>query len=198
MTVEEGIAISEEQALVESDLSEHELILQRLILAHETWFNVSLNYEYGGRVFPGYAEFHSHGEKYVLTKRAKLWEVDAHEYLFFASADVLSLDEIQDWIEFMTTKALEKVNPEPNHMNSYISLVLVVNGVDEAAKKAIRKARFHKEFKFGFLGWADLRLAVVDLSKRCVLANAAGGEMRAALESNAGFESSKKNIFKRR
>ena len=174
------------------------LVLKKLILAHEGWFDVFPNYEYANRTFPAFAEFHSHGEKYVLTKRAKLWEVDAHEYLFFQTADTLTAAEVSSWIEFMTTQALKKVDPVPNHMSSYISLVVVANSVEDDAKKAIRKARFHKEFNFGFRGWADLRLAVVDLSSQCVLTNAAGKEMQAALEANAGIQRSKKSLFKRR
>lgn len=174
------------------------LVLRKLILAHEGWFDVFLDYEYANQTFPAFAEFHSHGEKYVLTKRAKLWEVDAHEYLFFQTADTLTATDVSWWFKFMTTEALKKVDPVPNHMNSYVSLVIVAESVDADAKKTIRKARFHKEFNFGFRGWADLRLAVVDLSSQCVLTNAAGKEMRAALEANAGMQSSRKGLFKRR
>ena len=80
---------------------ERELVLERLLASHETWFDVYRDYEFGGRVFPGYAEFHSHGEQYVLVKRAKLWEVDAFEYLFFALADDLDQAGLDDLVAFM-------------------------------------------------------------------------------------------------
>ena len=38
-----------------------QLVLERLLASHETWFDVYRDYEFGGRTFPGYAEFHSHG-----------------------------------------------------------------------------------------------------------------------------------------
>ena len=177
---------------------ERDLILARLLYAHETYFNVVRNYEYADRMFPGYAEFHSHGEKYVLVKRAKLWEVDSHEYIFFDCKDQLSEKDLAAELEFMKNKGIEKVVPEPNHMSSFISLVLVVNSVETGLEKQIAKARFHKEFKYGIQGWADLRLVVVDLSERVVLTNAAGKEMKASVEANAGFERSKKSFFTRR
>ena len=65
---------SEEQPSRAKD--EKHLVLKRILAAHEQWFDVRRGYEYAGRTFPGYAEFHSYGEKYVLVKRAKLWEVD--------------------------------------------------------------------------------------------------------------------------
>lgn len=174
------------------------LVVERLMRAHEGYFDVSQDYEYAGQTFPAYAEFHSHGEKYVLTRKAKLWEVDAHEYLFFQVADALADSDVTTWIQFMVTEALKKVDPVPNHMTSCISLVLVANAVTDDAQRVLRKTRFHKEFKFGFRGWADLRLAAVDLSAQKVFTNAAGGEMRAALEANAGIECSKKSLFKKR
>lgn len=189
---------NEESSVAQAASDSRENVLKKLILAHEGWFDVFRNYTYANRTFPAFAEFHSHGEKYVLTKRAKLWEVDAHEYLFFQTADTLTAADVLQWTEFMTTEALKKVDPVPNHMNSYISLIIVANSVTEDAKKAIRKTRFHKEFNFGIRGWADLRLAVVDLSAQRVLTNAAGKEMQPAIEANAGFKSSKKSLFKRR
>ena len=36
-------------------------VLKKLILAHEGWFNVFPDYEYANRIFPAFAEFHSHG-----------------------------------------------------------------------------------------------------------------------------------------
>ena len=53
--------------------------------------------------FPGYAEFHSYGKKYVLVKSAKLWEVDTHEYLFFVLADALDETQVRDLVSVSYT-----------------------------------------------------------------------------------------------
>lgn len=166
-----------------------QLVLKRLLAAHETWFDVSRDHVFGGRTFPGYAEFHSSAEQYVLVKRAKLWEVNAHEYLFFVTADRLTAQRLEDEVAFMTTKALDKVQPNPAHMTSYLSLVVIADAVDDDARRAVKKTRFRKNFKLGFQGWADLRLAVVDLSTSSIITNAMGKELRASLEANAFGES---------
>lgn len=166
-----------------------QLVLKRLLAAHETWFDVSRDHVFGGRTFPGYAEFHSSAEKYVLVKRAKLWEVNAHEYLFFVTADRLTAQCLEDEVAFMTTKALDKVQPNPEHMTSYLSLVAIADAVDDDARRAVKKTRFRKNFKLGLQGWADLRLAVVDLSTSSIITNAMGKELRASLEANAFGES---------
>ena len=171
-------------AAMEQEKSRRDLVLERLLVSHETWFDVYRDYEFGGRTFPGYAEFHSHGEQYVLVKRAKLWEVDAFEYLFFVTTDELAQSELDDLVSFMKTKAIEKVHPDPNHMTSYLSLVIVANSVADGVKKQVRHTSFRKNFAFGIRGWADLRLAVLDLSDDSVTTNFQGKEMKDALQAN--------------
>lgn len=164
------------------------IVLDRLLAAHETWFDVSRDHAFGGRVFPGYAEFHSSAEKYVLSKRAKLWEVNAHEYLFFEVVERLTQPLFGELEAFMTTKALDKVQLNPEHMTSYLSLVVIADAVDEDVRRAVKKTRFRKNFKLGFEGWADLRVAVIDLATSSILTNAMGKELRASLEANAFSE----------
>lgn len=161
-----------------------ELMLKKLLAAHETWFDVHRDFELAGRTFPGFAEFHSLGEQYVLVKRAKLWEVATHEYLFFDVVDALDGDGLARSVDFMKLEALKLVEPKPNHMSSNISLVVIANTVGEGVDRAVRKVRFRKNFKWGLWGWSDLRVAVVDLERGRILTNAAGKTLRATLEAN--------------
>lgn len=160
-------------------------ILERLLAAHEAWFDVARDVEFAGRTFPGYAELHSSTEGYVLTKRAKLWGASSHEYLFFAMADRLNREAFDDMASFMTTEALGKVEAGPEHMVSYLSLVIIASSMDDEVRRAVRKTRFRKSFRCGLRGWTDLRIAVIDLSASSVTTNAMGEELRATLEANA-------------
>lgn len=154
-----------------------------LLHAHEAYFDVSRDYEYAGRQFPGYAEFHSYSEQYVLVKRAKLWEANAFEYIFFDEVDHLDSAWADEAFTYMTTEAINKVTLVENHMMSYISLVAIADTADEDALKKIKKMRFRKNFSFGFKGWADLRMAVIDLSSLNVVTNGMGKEMKPTLLS---------------
>lgn len=179
-------------------LDEKQLVLERLLAAHSVWFNVTRNYEHSGRRFEGYAEFRSLGEKYILTKRAKLWEVEAHEYVFFAVVDELDEAVFADFFEFMKNEAIKKVKPGPNHMSSYVSLVLIADKISPEAAKALKKTNYHKTFKFGFQGWAEFRFCALDLSAQQVITNAMGKKMKASLGENAGFVASGTSAFFRR
>ena len=142
------------------------------------------DYEFAGRSFPGFAEFHSFGEQYVLVKRAKLWEANSHEYLFFTYAETFDEAQLDKWVRFMKERGLEKVTSEPNHMSSGLALVVIADNCTEGAKRAVRRVRFRKNFALGFRGWADLRVIVADLSTRCVYANAAGKQVASTIEAN--------------
>lgn len=159
-------------------------LLESLFKAHEVYYDVTRDYEFAGRRFPGYAEFHTHGEKFVLSKKAKLWEVDAHEFLFFDYVASLSRAYLDEAASFIIREAMAKVKPEPDHMTSYLSLVIVADSVDEDVPKRVRSLRFRKNFRLGLRGWADLRLAVIDLSYDNVYTNGQGKEIKGTLLAN--------------
>lgn len=161
-----------------------EQCLERLLKAHEVWFNTEKDHEFRGRVFPGYAEFHAEDSQYVLIKRAKLWEASSHEYLFFVTADHLATPWLSDLIAFMKTEALGKVKLNENHMTSYLSLVVIAQSADDDALKLAKSTRFRKNFAWGFKGWADLRVAVVVLDSGCVVTNPMGKPLALTIERN--------------
>ena len=158
-------------------------VLNGLLRSHEAYFDVSRDYAYAGRSFAGYAEFRSHSEQFVLVKRAKLWEADAFEYIFFDVVDTVDSAWADEAFRFMTTEAIGKVDPRENHMMSFVSLVAIADSVTDDARARIRKARFRKNFKLGFRGWVDLRMAAIDLSAMDVATNGMGKEMKPTLLS---------------
>lgn len=162
-------------------------LLERILAAHQSFYDITRDYLFEGRTFPAFAEYHTYGEKYVLVKRAKLWEVNTHDFMFFECVDELDEAHLAEDISFMQEKALRKVDAGPNHMSSALSLAIIANSTTEAARKLAKKTRFHKEYRFGFRGWTDLRLCVVDLSlpaKQGVVANNAAKQLKEAVASN--------------
>lgn len=159
--------------------------LDRLLLAHQAYFDVERDHDFCGRRFDGYAEFHSSASKYVLVKRAKLWEANSHEYMFFVLMEHLDEPKLQELVGFMTNEALEKVKLDRDHMSSYLTLVIIVDSMDEGIERVVRRTRFRKSFLLGFKGWADLRLCVIDLASESVVTNVMGKELAQTLSDNA-------------
>ena len=165
-------------------VAELDAALGRLLKAHERWYDVQRDYEFGGVLFPGYAELHARSEHYVLVKRAKLWGANTHEYLFFLTFEHFREEAYAQAIALMKEKGLGKVRPEPEHMTSCLSLVVLAQSVDARIPARVRATRFRKNLMLGFRGWVDLRVAVADLSVREVYVNARAVELRDTLEAN--------------
>ena len=165
-----------------------ELVLERLLAAHGAWFDVSQDVSVAGRAFRALAQFHSFGEQYVLGKRVKLWEAEEHEYMLFDVRDHIDAEAARSYVEFMKNEALELVKPEPNHMSSFRTLVVIVNSASDEACTLFRKTSHRKNFMWGIRGWSDVRLALIDLSKpqgSRVVCNGAAKRIRKSLEANA-------------
>ncbi len=165
-----------------------ELVLERLLAAHGAWFDVSRDVSVAGRAFRALAQFHSFGEQYVLVKRVKLWEAEEHEYMLFDVRDHIDAEAARSYVEFMKNEALELVKPEPNHMSSFRTLVVIANSVSDEACTLFRKTSHRKNFMWGIRGWSDVRLALIDLSKpqgSRVVCNGAAKRIRKSLEANA-------------
>ena len=47
-------------------------LLERLLAAHEGYFDVEDTFELAGQTFQGRAQFHSESMQYVLSKKAKI------------------------------------------------------------------------------------------------------------------------------
>lgn len=169
-------------------IAKSELVLERLLAAHGAWFDVSRDVSVAGRAFRALAQFHSFGEQYVLMKRVKLWEAEEHEYMLFDVRDHIDAEAARSYVEFMKNEALELVRPEPNHMSSFRTLVVIANSASDEACSLFRKTSHRKNFMWGIRGWSDVRLALIDLSKpqgSRVVCNGAAKRIRKSLEANA-------------
>ena len=167
-------------------LNERQVLLERLLKAHAAYFDTYHNKNVAGRFFPGYAEFHTSTSNYVLVKSAKLWEINSHEYLFFQLSEHLTLEDLQEAVSFMENDMVAHIQShlEEDHMSSIMSLIIIAGGVDDGVARAVKKVRFRKNFKWGFSGWADLRVAVIDIGSKSVFVNAMGRDLLQTLEAN--------------
>lgn len=152
-------------------------LLERILNGYSGYFDVERISDMAAD-FCALAQFHSRSEKYVLTKNAKLWAAEAHEYVFFATADSLDAFLWQKLAHSAIKSGLERVKPHSEHMYSYISLVVLASSLEPEAKREIKRTRFRKSFKFSFHGWTELRCAVIDLDGGAVVTNFGGRDMK--------------------
>lgn len=152
-------------------------IVSQLLLAFSHHYDTQQNYHFAGETFAGYGEFHSRGEKYVLVKKAQIWAAEAHDYLFIQYLPCLTAQMLQAKIALLQTQGIQKIQPHSEHMQSSLTLIVLTDLADDEALSLCRKTKFRKSFRLGWYGWANLRLAVVDKSKKTVVTNRAGKDL---------------------
>ena len=154
--------------------------LDRLLANYAGTFDIYPECELGGHRYSAFGQFYSQGDKYVLTKKAKLWTVKEHEYVLFVECGQVTeklLDQVRDAMENVLepdfVRRGEKY-PEKDHMNSYLTAVFISEKAPTPQVRGlIRKFRFVRNYLFTMRGRAEGRLICVDLEQEGICANPA-------------------------
>lgn len=161
-----------------------EALLSRALDAFAGSYDITRDAQVLTRRVDALAQLRALNTRYVLSRSHVLWEANAFEHAVFLCVDTLTADMVEDWFAFLTREAEPelvhpgKPLPDEGHMYSYLTLIFLCNGVQKEAQRAVRRARFTKNYRFSLRGWATGRLLAVDLSAGTLTANAAGREMK--------------------
>lgn len=125
-----------------------------------------------------YARSYIKNEKYILTKKAKIYGFENYEHCIVKYFPSIGVKDIEDFTDCMKCAADKLVTPHDEHMSSIITGVVVTAekpGRDVA--DAVKRFKFHKSFAFGFKGWMDIRLILVHPQSGEVITNKKGKEV---------------------
>ena len=128
-------------------------------------------------------QHHTRSEKYVLSRKAKLWAVEVNDYLYFFSMAKLEKGEAEACILFAIENALPRVEPHKEHMYSFITAVFVADETEQDALNFISRRKFTKSFKFGFHGSSPLKTAALDIAQEKIVTNNMGRDLRKQIKN---------------
>lgn len=154
--------------------------LEKVLAAFRRYYTVKTGDEVQ-KPFDAEAEFASHTEEFFLVKSAKLSEFDSREYVFFSQVQVLSEVLLQDFSVKAWEAGLKNVHPFWGHRNSDVTLVVLAQTVEGGILKAVKRLRWHKSYRWGFLGWSNFKLVVKEISSGRVFCNRFGYELKKLL-----------------
>lgn len=160
-------------------------ILDRLVLAHEDYFDITAPFSLGDIAFDAMAAFHQAAEKYVLSKKAKIWGYSTHEYIFFKQVEFLDLSQLDGLVKCVESAGMGLVQPDYDHMASYLTLVVIAERCAAEISRHVRRTRFRKNLALGFKGWVDLRVGIIDVEGERIYTNGQGKVLRKTLEANS-------------
>lgn len=143
-----------------------EIIKERL----SRYFNIEEKYTYNNKVFDLFAISNIRNEKFMASKKLTIYAFENDEYCFMKHYEKLDSGKLDEITETLKSSIKDYIKPHGEHMSSAITGVLVVDELsgDELIKK-IKKFHHQKSFAFGFKGWVDVRLVVIDLKNRDVI-----------------------------
>ena len=147
--------------------------IERLLSSFKAYYNI-INYTEDRRPLVAHCEYYESSKKYVLSQKAELWSENSEEFLFLFRMDRLTLSEFELCKNYAYEEGMKMAHIGPGHMYTYITPIFVCGECDQDARKALKKCRIFKSFRFSFHGWMDLHTAVFEVDHNRITSNAGG------------------------
>lgn len=105
---------------------------------------------------------------------AKVGIVESDDFVYIYSLEELNQETFERCCTEALTDGLKRVDPNPNHNFSLISIFFLCDKITPDGNAALKKMKFHKDYEKPEHGWADLRLAAVEMNSSSRTANPMG------------------------
>ncbi len=127
-------------------------------------------YKYNKEEFDLFALSNIRNEKYMATKRIRIYAFENDEYCFMKYYKSLNEDSLGKIIDILKISINDYIKPHDEHMSSTITGILAVDNIEDSEIiKKVKKFHYQKSFALGFKGWVDVRLVLVDLNRKDVI-----------------------------
>lgn len=144
-------------------------------------FDLYRNHTINNQKYDLYGRFYMTTERYLLTKKAKIFGIENNEHILIKKADALNRSIFTEFKNDVVNIIDDIVIPHPEHMSSIVTYVLVIdegiNSIDPEISDAVNSFKYHRGFSFGLRGWVDVRILIVSLKDGIVISNKKGREV---------------------
>ena len=141
-------------------------------------------------------DFYATSEKFVLSKKAKLWEAKSCEYVYLFNVPHLTREIYEACEKLAYEQGMARIQPSSTHMYTYITALFVCDSCDEEARKALKRCKLYKSFRLSYWGWMDFHTALVVLPEESVSTNRSGHSAAQVLKQGL-FHKQKKKLFRK-
>ena len=141
-------------------------------------------------------DFYATAEKYVLSKKAKLWQANSFEYVYLFNVPHLTKEIYERCEKLAYEQGMARIQPNSTHMYTYITALFVCDSCDEDARKALKRCKLYKSFKLSYWGWMDFHTGLVVLPEEKISTNASGHSAAQVFERGL-FQKQKKSLFRK-
>lgn len=128
-------------------------------------FDVYRNEQLGDIPLAFMAKHFRRDEKYMISKKVKVWGVENQQYTFVTiQRDMVTNQFLNQFQKEIRDRIEQYVLQHKEHMSTiFLGLVVTTQPLAEQLAKGVMKYRKIKFIKYGLYGWAEVYIAVVDL-----------------------------------
>ena len=96
-----------------------------------------------------------------------------------SKSEIVNTNDIINFTNFLKSLSEKIVTPSDEHMSTIINGIYIGDkGFSDEAIKVGKKFKSHKTFAFGFKGFCDIRLFLIDLAENKLYTNRDGKAMK--------------------
>ena len=150
--------------------------LDALLKSYQRYYNLTT--EDVQPPFAAEAAFHSHDEQYFLLKSARLAEAEAHEYVFFAVGESLSLADVQRLDAAAWERGLSRAKPGPSHRSTDVVLVILAEHIAPDAMRYMQTLKRYQSYRFTLHGWSHYQAIALETSTGTLSSNRRGRDLQ--------------------
>ena len=141
----------------------------------QTYFDIQEDYVLGKDKFEMFATFNQRNAKYMLLKNVEVYAFTNNEYIFHKKLDRTFEDSDIKWLDnFLDKHINEIVVYDKEHMSSTVTFIFEADMPHPDIQKKISKYKYYKSFMFGFKGWVNAKLMLIDPTRSSGITNKLG------------------------
>ncbi len=138
-------------------------IIDNLKTNYSHVFDFKENFAFGNHKFELYARYYQENLKYFGSKKIEVYSFSNNEHLFIKNLanQKIDFDKLKGFFLDVYNNFIEV---DDKHMSSLITVILLVDSLDQKTAKLVKKFKFYKSYMFGLKGFVNGKLIVVDIN----------------------------------
>lgn len=157
--------------------------VNQLANKYTAFYDVYRDEVLGNFTLPFLAIYKGRDERYMVSKKIKIYSVENQQLIFATVCNELNKEVVK---QFQTTIEKNMFSYIPNHhehMSTVVIGMLITNQkVDQSVIKEVRLFRKLKFLKFGFHGWIEMYLVMINLYDQTIHIHPKGRSFVSSLE----------------
>ena len=103
--------------------------------------------------------------------RLAFMKAERHEYVYIFDLTRLDKDSFTAAVNFSLEDGIDRIQPTKGHLNTFITVVILADDVDEESKNLVIKNRYMRSLKRQKKGYINQRVCSVDFGKNDITNN---------------------------